>query len=55
MLILRDIAINTVKGVDYCCIIHDMNKSEVAHSLENSVLDDRVFIQSTCQKNQYRK
>ena len=49
MLILCDIAIITVKGVDGC-IIHDMNKSEVAHLLENSVLDDRGFIQSTCQK-----
>ena len=50
MLILCDIAIITVKGVDYGWIIHDMNKSEVAHLLENSVLDDRGFIQSTCQK-----
>ena len=35
-----DIAIITVKGVDYCCIIHDISKSEAIHLLQNSVLDD---------------
>ena len=36
-----DIAIITVNGVDYGCIIHDISKSEVIHLLKNSVLDDR--------------
>ena len=31
-----DIAIITVKGVDYRCIIHDISKSEAIHLLENS-------------------
>ena len=36
---LRDIAIITVKRVDYCCIIHGIRKSE-AIKLENFVLED---------------
>ena len=36
-----DIVIITVKGVDYCCIIHEISKSEVIQFLENSVLEDR--------------
>ena len=34
------IAILTVKGVGYCCIIHGNNKSETINLLENSVFDD---------------
>ena len=41
---LSDIAVTTVKGVDYCWIIHDISKSEAIHLLENSVLDDRGYI-----------
>ena len=41
---LSDIAIITVKGVDYCCIIYHFSKSEAIHLLENSVLDDRGYI-----------
>ena len=37
---LTDSAIITVKGVDYCYIIHDISKSEAIHLLENSVLED---------------
>ena len=37
---LSDIAIITVKGVDYCCIILGINKSEAMHLLENLVIDD---------------
>ena len=33
-------AIITVKGVHYCCIIHDMSKSLVIYLLGNSVLHD---------------
>ena len=36
-----NIAIITVKGVDYCCSIHDISKSEAIHLLENSVFEDR--------------
>ena len=35
------IAIITVKGADYRCIIHGISKSEAIHLLENSVLEDR--------------
>ena len=35
---IGDVAITTVKGVDYCCIIHEISKSEAIHLLENSVL-----------------
>ena len=34
---ISDIAIITVSGVDYCCIIHYIGKHEVIHLLENSV------------------
>ena len=36
-----DIAIITVKNVDYRCIIHNIIKSEAINLLENSVLEDR--------------
>ena len=32
------IAIITVKGVDYCCIIHEISKPEATHLLKNSLL-----------------
>ena len=41
---ISDIAIVIVTGVDYCCIIHDINKSEAIHSLENFVLGDRGYL-----------
>ena len=41
---LSDIAITTVKGVNYHCIIQDINKSEAIRSFENSVLDNRGYI-----------
>ena len=41
---ISDIALITVKGVDYCCIIHDISKSEAIHLLENSTLDDGGYI-----------
>ena len=31
---LSSIAIITVEGVDYCCIIHDISKHEAIHFLE---------------------
>ena len=41
--LFSDIAIITVKEIDYHCIIHDVSKSEAIHLLENSVLDDRGY------------
>ena len=41
---ISDIAIITVKNVDYCCIIHNISKSEAINLLENSVLGDRGCI-----------
>ena len=34
------IDIITVKDIDYCCIIHDISKSEVIHLLEKFLLND---------------
>ena len=41
---IKNIAIITVKGVDYRRIIHDISKSEAIHLLEHSVLEDRGYI-----------
>ena len=41
---ISDIAIITVKSVDYCCIIHVISKSEAIHLLENYVLEDRGYM-----------
>ena len=41
---LSDIAIITVKGVDCCCMINDISKSEAIHLLKIYVLDDCVKI-----------
>ena len=38
------IAMITVKGVGYLCIIQDISKSEAIHLLKNSVLADRGFL-----------
>ena len=37
---VSNIAITTIKGVDYCCIILDITKSETIYLLENSVFED---------------
>ena len=42
---LSNIAIITVKGIHYCCIIHDISKSEAIRLLQkNYVLDDLGYI-----------
>ena len=41
---ISNIAIIYVKGVDYCCIVHDISISEVLNLLKNSMLDDRGYI-----------
>ena len=37
---ISNIAIITVKNVDYCSIIHNISKSEATNLLKNSVLED---------------
>ena len=41
---ISDIAIITVKGVDYHCIIHEINESEAIHFLENYGLKYYIYI-----------
>ena len=40
---ISNIAVITVKNVDYCCIIHN-SKSEAVNLLKNRVLEDRGYI-----------
>ena len=40
---LSDITIISVKGVDNCCIAHDISNSDAIPLLKNSALDDRVY------------
>ena len=44
LLRFNDIAIIIVKGVDYRCINHYINRSEDIHQLGNYVLEDREYI-----------
>ena len=41
---LNDVAAITIKNVDYCCIIHNISKSEAINLLKNSVLEERGYI-----------
>ena len=41
---ISDIAIITVKSVDYRVIIHKISKSEAINLLENSVLEDSGYL-----------
>ena len=41
---IRDIAIFTVKNVDYSCIVHNLNKSETTNLLESSMLEGLGYI-----------
>ena len=41
---ISDIAIITIKNVDYRCNIHNISKSEAINLLENSLLEDRENI-----------
>ena len=41
---INDITINTVKNVDYRCIILNISKSKAINLLENSVLEDHRYI-----------
>ena len=42
---ISDMAIISFKNIDYCCIIHNISKSETINLLENSVLNDRGYTQ----------
>ena len=42
---ISDIAINTVKNVDYRCIIYNISKFDAINWLKNSVLENRGYIQ----------
>ena len=42
--IISDIAIITVKNVDYGCIIHNISKSEAIKLWKNSVLENRGYV-----------
>ena len=39
---ISDIAIITVKNIDYRCIIHNNGKSEAINLLESSVLEEYI-------------
>ena len=41
---ISDIAITTVKNVDYRCIFHNISKSEAINLLENSLFENRGYI-----------
>ena len=41
---ISDIAITTVKNVDYCCTLYLVSKIEAMNLLDNSVLEDRHYI-----------
>ena len=41
---INNIAIITLKSVDYCHVIHDISKSEAIYLLTTSVLDDCGYI-----------
>ena len=40
---ISNVAIITIKNVDYCCIIHNITKSEAINLLKNSVFEDRGY------------
>ena len=41
---ISDIAIIIIKNVGYCCIIHDISKSEAINLLTTFVLEDHGYI-----------
>ena len=47
---ISDIVIITFKYVNYSCIIHEINKSEVAHLQKDSVFEDCGYIQKCISK-----
>ena len=45
---INDIAIINIKNVDYRCIVHNSSTSEAAKLVENSVLENCVYIKKYC-------
>ena len=41
---ISDIAITTVKNIDYSFIIHEISESQAIHLLENYIVDDCGYI-----------
>ena len=41
---ISDIAVITVKDIDYHCIIHNISESEAINLLEHFVLEDRKYM-----------
>ena len=41
---ISDIVIITVKSADYCCIIHDISKSDAINLLKKYVLDASGYV-----------
>ena len=41
---ISNVAIITVKNVDYCCIIPNLSRSEAINLLKNPVLEDGGYI-----------
>ena len=50
---VTDKTIINVKGIDYCCIIHDISQSDKIHFLGNFVFDDCQYISIAFQRKQY--
>ena len=46
--ILYAVVLSVLIIVDYCCIIHNINKPEAINLLDNPGLEDCVYIQKFC-------
>ena len=44
VMVIGGIAVITVIGADYYCVIHGTSKSEAIHLLDNFALDDHGYI-----------
>ena len=45
---INDIAIINIKNVDYRCIVHNSSTSEAAKLVENSVIENCIYIKKYC-------
>ena len=41
---ISNIGVITVKTIDYCRVMYNINKSEAIHLLKNSVLENRGYL-----------
>ena len=44
VMVIINIAVITVIGADYCCVIHGISKYEAILLLENFALDDHGYV-----------